>query len=76
MSKHMNYMQEILDFFNMSAKAFAEHSGISHKTIEGWKSKGVDGIGYIALKNIKEVELLRRKCEDFDKLLEIHKKYL
>lgn len=86
MSKNMNYTQEILDYFNMTAKAFSEHSGISQKTIEGWKSKGVDGLGLIALENIKKVEEQKRdfvlknkelieKCEDFDRLLEIQKKY-
>lgn len=79
-------MQEVLDYFNMTAKAFSEYSRIPQKTIEGWKDKGISPLGKVALQNIIRVKILEEdfkiktkklqdKANDFDKLLEIHKKY-
>ena len=80
-------MQEVLAFFNMTTKAFSDFSEIPQKTIEGWKDKGISPLGKIALKNIVKVKTLEEdfiiktkklqdKSEDFDKILEIQKKYL
>ena len=80
-------MQEVLTFFNMTAKTFSEFSDIPKKTIEGWKDKGISPLGKIALKNIIKVKTLEEeftvktkelqdKSDDFDRILEIQKKYL
>lgn len=80
-------MQEVLNFFNMTAQSFSEHSEIPKKTIEGWKDKGISPLGKVALKNIIKIRIiedefnlktkeLQKKCNDFDKILEIQKKYL
>ncbi len=80
-------MQETLEYFGMTAQGFSEYSSIPKKTIEGWKLNGVSQLGEIALRNIAQVKYLQEeflkdqeklieKCNDFDKLLEIQKKYL
>ena len=80
-------MQEALDFFSMTAKAFSEHSKIPQKTIEGWKDKGISPLGKVALQNIIKVKILEEefaiktkelqdKSNDFDKILDRQKKYL
>jgi len=79
-------MQEVLDFFDMTALAFSEHSGIPKKTIEGWKDKGISSLGRVALKNICLVRIsednfkiktkeLQDKSNDLDKVIEIFLKY-
>lgn len=85
--KNTTLMQETLEYFGMTAQSFSEFSGIPKKTIEGWKLNGVSQIGEIALRNItkvkyleeeflKDQEKLIEKCNDFDKILEIQKRYL
>lgn len=85
--KNMTLMQETLEFFNMTAQAFSDFSGIQKKTIEGWKLNGTSQLGEVALRSItkvkyleeeflKDQEKLIEKCNDFDKILEIQKKYL
>lgn len=79
-------MQEVLDYFQMSAQAFSDHSEIPKKTIEGWKDKGISSLGRIALKNICMVKVLEtefklrdkellKKCDDFNTILDILHKY-
>lgn len=85
--KNMTFMQETLDYFNMTAPEFSEFSGIPKKTIDGWKLNGTSQLGEVALRNITKVKFLEEeflkdqeklieKCNDFDKLLDIQKKYL
>jgi len=66
-SKNFEILREALVFLNIEKlPAFAKHTGLPVDTLRTWKQQGVSKIGTIALKNIIEVERLKRELNTID----------
>jgi hypothetical protein len=72
-----NLLQKTYKLYNMNRTEFSKHTGIAYKTLEGWETKGLSGLGESLIKALieleetemkhqKELEKYRDKAERFD----------
>lgn len=70
-------LKKVYELYGMNRTEFSKHSKIPYKTLEGWESKGLSGLGELLVKaliELKEIDMRHQteleqykdKAERFD----------